>query len=205
MSVLAALALSLSWVWPLAGPPSVSRQFLAPSTAYGAGHRGVDLVGTSGEPVHAAGSGVVSVAGVLAGRGVVVIVHGRLRTTYEPVVASVEVGESVALGAVIGHLEAGHSGCPVVACLHWGLRRADAYLDPLALVGRGRVRLLPLGDRRPAAPLGAPDTGAPAEERVPTRATTSSRGTTAVLGESAAAVAAGVWLLRRRRAVRRWA
>jgi hypothetical protein len=36
----------------------------------------------------------------------------------------------------------------VVACLHWGLRRAAAdgyvdYLDPLLLLGLGRVRLLP--------------------------------------------------------------
>jgi murein DD-endopeptidase MepM/ murein hydrolase activator NlpD len=42
-----------------------------------------------------------------------------------------------------GRLVAGHPGCPAVACLHWGLRRGDAYLDPLTLLGLGRVRLLP--------------------------------------------------------------
>jgi len=32
----------------------------------------------------------------------------------------------------------------VAACLHWGLLQGDVYLDPLALLGLGRVRLLPL-------------------------------------------------------------
>ena len=40
-----------------------------------------------GAPVRAAGAGRVSYAGLLAGRGVLVVVHGALRTTYEPVTA----------------------------------------------------------------------------------------------------------------------
>jgi hypothetical protein len=50
----------------------------------------------------------------------------------------------VSRGAVLGTLEPGHPGCPATTCLHWGVRRGDAdYLDPLVLVGAGRVRLLP--------------------------------------------------------------
>ena len=138
------------WGWPLAGSPSVSRGFAPPESRYGAGHRGADLVGSRGSPVLAAGAGRVSFAGMLAGRGVVVVVHGSLRTTYEPVTASVRVGSVVALGDVIGALEAGHLGCPAAACLHWGLRRGEEYLDPVRLVRRGPVRLLPLGAARGA-------------------------------------------------------
>lgn len=199
MPVLVALALATTWVWPLAAPHVVSRPFSPPATAYGAGHRGVDLVGAAGDPVRAAGAGVVSVAETLAGRGVVVVVHGRLRTTYEPVRAQVRVGQPVAAGDVIGRLDAGHAGCPVAACLHWGLRRGQDYLDPLTLVGRGRLRLLPLGVPVPGpatAHLGARAAPAPTGSGPTPR---EAGNATTVLAESAAAVTAGLWLLLRRR------
>ena len=59
-------------------------------------------------------------------------------------VVTMSAGAVVAAGAAIGTLEAGHPGCPASACLHWGLRRGEVYLDPLALLGFGRMRLLPL-------------------------------------------------------------
>jgi murein DD-endopeptidase MepM/ murein hydrolase activator NlpD len=46
-------------------------------------------------------------------------------------------------GDLIGTLTSGHAGCPVQACLHWGLRRGQSYLDPLGLLRPPRVRLLP--------------------------------------------------------------
>jgi murein DD-endopeptidase MepM/ murein hydrolase activator NlpD len=76
---------------------------------------------------------------------VVSVLHANgLRTTYEPVQPSVVIGARVAAGSRLGVLVAGHPGCPVAACLHWGLRRGGDYLDPLILLGLGRVRLLPL-------------------------------------------------------------
>jgi murein DD-endopeptidase MepM/ murein hydrolase activator NlpD len=143
MSVVLALLVAL-FAWPVA-PPHVTRGFDPPPQPWLAGHRGVDLASEPGAEVHAAGAGTVVFVGVLAGRGVVSIAHpGGLRTTYEPVTATVAVGTRVARGDLIGRLDAGHPGCPVVACLHWGLRRDGRYLDPLALLGLGRVRLLPL-------------------------------------------------------------
>jgi murein DD-endopeptidase MepM/ murein hydrolase activator NlpD len=68
-----------------------------------------------------------------------------LRTTYEPVDAVVGAGARVARGAMLGTLAGGHVGCPADACLHWGLRRGETYLDPLALLRPPRIRLLPLG------------------------------------------------------------
>ena len=131
------------WGWPLAGSTPVVRAFAPPAVRYAAGHRGVDLAATAGEPVLAAGAGRVTWAGLIAGRGVVVVTHGALRTTYEPVTAAVPVGTAVALGEVVGTLEPGHLGCAADACLHWGLRRSEEYLDPVRLVERGPVRLLP--------------------------------------------------------------
>lgn len=88
----------------------------------------------------------MSFAGPLAGKPVVVVDHGPTRTTYEPVVAGVAVGDRVSAGQVIGTLQLPSGHCAPVACLHWGwVRNADdAYLDPLLLVGaRLRIRLEP--------------------------------------------------------------
>lgn len=132
------------WVAPLSEPLTVTRTFDPPASRYGAGHRGVDLAGSPGQEIRAAGAGIVIYAGPLAGRGVVSIEHtDGLRTTYEPVPASVTAGVAVSIGQVIGTLAAGHPGCPVSACLHWGLKRGETYLDPLTLLRAGPVRLLP--------------------------------------------------------------
>lgn len=134
-----------SWGWPLAPRPEVAARFAAPAGPYAAGHRGVDLVAPAGAPVLAPATGTVAFAGRVAGRGVVSVDHpGGLRTTYEPVAARVSRGEPVALGSVLGLLEPGPSHCPPATCLHWGLRRGAVYLDPLALLGVVRVRLLPV-------------------------------------------------------------
>ncbi|MDQ3153076.1 MAG: peptidoglycan DD-metalloendopeptidase family protein [Actinomycetota bacterium] len=130
--------------WPLPGFPAVVRDFEPPPHRYGRGHRGVDLAGEQGTPVLAAGRGTVVFAGPLAGRGVVSVDHaGGLRTTYEPITATVSAGDVVDRGDRIGTLEPGHRGCPAPACLHWGLRRGDDYLDPLQLLAPGPLRLLP--------------------------------------------------------------
>lgn len=138
------------WTWPLGGPASVVRGFAPPPEPWLPGHRGVDLLGRPGDAVRAAGAGRVSFAGRVGGKPVVVIAHaGGLRTTYEPVVPAVQVGDRVAAGDGLGGLSAGGSHCAPHTCLHWGLRRGDIYLDPLALLGtRPQVRLLPVWDVR---------------------------------------------------------
>ncbi|MFD0040239.1 murein hydrolase activator EnvC family protein [Streptomyces anulatus] len=139
--------------WPLTGRPSVLRGWEPPTGPYGPGHRGVDLAAGPGARVLAAADGRVSFAGRVAGRGVVAIeVAGSgsppLRTTYEPVRALVEEGASTRAGQPVGVLEEGPFHC-AEGCLHWGLRRGDAYLDPLSLLPpsllrRGPSRLLPV-------------------------------------------------------------
>ncbi len=135
---------STLWTAPLPGA-AVTRPFDVLPHRFAAGHRGVDLAGAPGAPVLAAGDGVVVFAGMVAGRPVVSVDHaGGLRTTYEPVAASVGAGQAVARGSPLGTLVPGHAGCPVAACLHWGLRRGEDYLDPLSLLAPPEIRLLPL-------------------------------------------------------------
>jgi murein DD-endopeptidase MepM/ murein hydrolase activator NlpD len=133
------------WQWPVS-PHRMTRAFDPPAKPWLRGHRGVDLAARTGQSVHSAGNGFVTFAGTLAGRGVVVVQHGELRTTYEPVLATVSVGEFVLAGETIGRLAPGLSHCSRmgrVTCLHWGLRRGFTYLNPLMLVS-GYVRLLPV-------------------------------------------------------------
>ncbi|MFT4287241.1 M23 family metallopeptidase [Nocardioides sp.] len=158
-------------VWPLSPTPSVVRGFDPPDRPWLAGHRGVDLLGRVGQPVLAALPGTVSFAGPLAGRGVVVVDHGATRTTYEPVSATVAVGDPVAAGQRLGSLDLAGSHCLPAACLHLGLIRNadDVYLDPLTLFGPRPVRLLPLWRDEPAAPSTGGLSGVPADTRAPLR------------------------------------
>ena len=149
--------------WPLpGGRATVLRAWDPPPTPYARGHRGVDLAAPPHSPVLAVASGRVSFAGRVAGRGVVSVdLTGTgdppLRTTYEPVRASVRKGDEVTAGQPLGTLEPAPSHCPAT-CLHWGLRRGKTYLDPLSLLPPWLLRsgppvLLPvLGVPLPAKP-----------------------------------------------------
>lgn len=129
--------------WPLAPEPTVVRPFDPPAQTWGRGHRGVDLLGRPGQDVLAPGAGTVTHSGVIAGRGTVSVTHANgWRTTYEPVSDRLPRGTRVAAGQRLGSLDAGH--CAPRTCLHWGLVIGDrVYRDPLTLVERRRVILLP--------------------------------------------------------------
>lgn len=157
LSLLAPVVLSLaltppSAVWPLQPTPEVAEHFRAPQHTWGPGHRGADLLGWVGQPVHSPMDGIVTFAGRIAGRGVVVVSHGSRRTTYEPVHPAVDPGDAVVAGQVIGELEWAGSHCAPRACLHWGLVDGlEGYRDPLSLIAcePRPVRLLPLEGTTP--------------------------------------------------------
>jgi murein DD-endopeptidase MepM/ murein hydrolase activator NlpD len=134
-----------AYVAPVTGAIRILVAFSPPATRYGAGHRGVDLALGPGASVLAAGAGVVRFAGLVAGRGVVVVDHrDGVSTEYEPVSAAVGVGQRVKAGQRIGRLQGLHPPCSPQSCLHWGARSGDAYLDPQSLLRPlGPVRLLP--------------------------------------------------------------
>ncbi len=117
----------------------VLRGFVPPRTAFGPGHRGVDLELAVGAPVRSAAAGRVAFAGAVAGTRWVSIAHpdGHL-TSYGPLAElRVRVGEHVARGQVVATLAAGgHGPGGRDRGLHWGARDArNAYVDPLTLLG----------------------------------------------------------------------
>lgn len=121
----------VSYDWPIP-PGDVTRAFDRPDAPWLSGHRGVDLAGSAGDRVLAAADGVVAFAGMVAGKGVISIEHADgIRTTYEPVIGSLEAGTQVHKGEVIGTLTLGHGLTPA---LHWGARVGRDYLDPVTLI-----------------------------------------------------------------------
>lgn len=147
-------AASTGWVPPLdrdVADLGVLAPFDPPEHDWLPGHRGVDLAAAPAETVLSPAPGVVSFTGPVAGRDVVVVLHDDgLRTSLEPVTASVGRGERVAPGSVLGTVQRAESArgshC-AATCVHWGVRRGERYLDPLALLGdRPPIVLLPLGE-----------------------------------------------------------
>jgi murein DD-endopeptidase MepM/ murein hydrolase activator NlpD len=133
------------WTWPLSPEPEVVRRFDRPDQPWLPGHRGVDLAATVDQAVLAPTDGHISWTGVIAGRSVVVVTHpGGLRSTFEPVTATSAVGTVVARGGPVGTVTSTPGHCAPRTCVHWGVIRGETYLDPLSLVGRSRVILLPL-------------------------------------------------------------
>jgi murein DD-endopeptidase MepM/ murein hydrolase activator NlpD len=126
-------------------PFSAARLFDRPASPWGPGHRGIDVVAATGDAVLAPGDGIVTFAGVVVNRGVVAIDHGgTLRSSIEPVVPAVAVGDHVRAGDPLGVVsdEPGH--CAPATCVHWGVRFGNDYVNPLdVLAGYGRIVLLP--------------------------------------------------------------
>ena len=123
------------WSWPLSPRPSVLRAFDPPAKPWLSGHRGVDLEAAyDGAPVVSPAAGTVSFVGVVVDRPVITIDHGNgLRSSFEPVASPLAAGSAVAKGDAVGKVQAGHCG-PGPPCLHWGVRRGEEYVNPLAFV-----------------------------------------------------------------------
>lgn len=138
---------------PPLGAGTLVEPFRRPAAPWGPGHRGVDLAAVAGTPVLAPADGVVTFAGTVVDRGVLTITHpDGLRSSLEPVIPGLGPGTRVTAGdevAVVG--TGGHCGRVRTGCLHWGVRRSEVYLDPLALLAAAEpVVLLPvLGPRAP--------------------------------------------------------
>ncbi|MFT2815998.1 murein hydrolase activator EnvC family protein [Leifsonia sp. A12D58] len=132
------------WLWPLAPPHQLVGGYVAPLTAYSAGHRGIDIATAAADPVFAPHNGVVSFAGTVVDRGVLSLaIDGDYLASVEPVIPLVAVGESVVSGQVIAEVAAG--GHCEAGCLHFGVRLHGRYVSPLVVLGKvPRAVLLPL-------------------------------------------------------------
>ncbi len=124
---------SPDWLWPVGPTHVIVRPFIAPVTAYAAGHRGIDVGATSGSPVLAPADGHVHFAGVVVDRPVLSIRYpGGLISSFEPVEAVVAEGTPVRRGDVIGTTTPGHCRSP---CVHFGVRLHGEYVSPLKYLG----------------------------------------------------------------------
>lgn len=130
------------WRWPLAGF-RLERAYVAPPHRYGPGHRGIDLRPVGDGPVLAPAGGVIAFAGGVAGRAIVTIDHGGgLVTTLEPVDTTLQPGTAVGEGDEVGTIALG--GHTSAGALHFGVRLAGEYINPLLLLGGvPRAILLP--------------------------------------------------------------
>lgn len=156
---IARAAIADTWSWPIAPPWRVVRDYVAPPTPYGIGHRGIDLTAPPATLVLAPAPGIVLFAGIVVDRGVISIDHGNgVISSFEPVTASVFAGDGVRTGDAIGVVSGLHTsesralvGAETVsgfcACLHMGTRLNGEYLSPLAFLSAiDRAVLLPWRD-----------------------------------------------------------
>ncbi|MBG6107058.1 M23 family metallopeptidase [Frigoribacterium sp. CG_9.8] len=132
-SAQAAARATASWDWPVPVPHPIVRGFIAPATAYAAGHRGIDISASEGIPVTAPADGIVYFAGIVVDRPVLSIRHADgLVSSYEPVESVLLVGTTVRRGDTVGHLIPGHC---TAACVHFGVRLYGQYVSPLNYLG----------------------------------------------------------------------
>lgn len=120
------------WQWPTGHAVAVTRAFDPPSMPWLSGHRGVDLQAPIGSTLRAPAEGTVIFSGTVVDRQVLSLMHeGGLRSTYEPVVPLVQVGQVVSAGDPIATVAPGHSPGP----LHWGARfERNQYVNPLRML-----------------------------------------------------------------------
>ena len=118
------------WDRPTSG--EVIQEFRAPERTYGPGHRGVDLAATPGEPIFAMHSGTVLFAGQIAGIPIISLSSntGELRSTYQPVDASVKAGDTIERGQIIGHVADRRIDHCSEHCVHVGVRTDSQYFNP---------------------------------------------------------------------------
>jgi len=126
------------FIWPVTGP--ISGVF--GSLRYYNGeprrpHYGVDVAATTGTPIRAPASGVVTLADadMYFEGGLVFLDHGQGVTTLIMHMSRIDVktGDMVKQGDVIGAV--GGTGRATGPHLHWGMYWRGAYLDPQLLVG----------------------------------------------------------------------
>jgi Peptidase family M23/PGAP1-like protein len=135
------------WLIPPVDAP-IEAPFVAPTSEFGPGHRGVDYDVPAGSAVRAAGAGSVRFAGSVAGNLAVTVDHGGgLVSTYS-ILSEIDVsrGQHVDPGTWLGRTARSHPGDG--DGFHFGVKLHGAYVDPSNFLGP-----LDLGDALHLAPL----------------------------------------------------
>lgn len=133
-----------NWQWPVQSPWEIRREFVAPESQYGAGHRGVDLGVGAGDEIVSPADGTVFFAGVVVDRPVISIRHADgLVSSFEPVASDLVAGHEVVQGDQIGRVASG--GHCAGSCVHFGVRLHGHYISPRLPLGvLPRAVLLPV-------------------------------------------------------------
>lgn len=134
------------WVPPIeaAHETDVLTPFVPPDMPWSSAHRGID-VATSSTKVFAPAGGEVTFVGVVVDRPVISIRHNNgFVSSLEPVTSDLAIGDSVSQGQNVGELADESPHC-ATQCVHWGVRKPDAwqvgsttrdlYIDPAFLLG----------------------------------------------------------------------
>lgn len=134
------------WQWPVRSPWEIRREFVAPESRYGAGHRGIDLSTGPGDEIVSPADGTVFFTGLVVDRSVISIRHANgLTSSFEPVTSELAAGQNVVRGDRIGTVAAG--GHCADSCVHFGVRLHGQYVSPrLPLGSLPRAILLPMDD-----------------------------------------------------------
>lgn len=139
-----------TWVSPVPAM-EIIEAFDPPSEAWLKGHRGIDVLTVSGEPLRAPAAGTIRFRGTVVGTATVSIEtdSGHV-VSLQPAESELKMGEKFAAGARIGTVaEGGHCD---ESCLHIGVWKSEGkkkYLDPAGFFGQEQSILLPLS-RKPA-------------------------------------------------------
>ena len=116
----------------------VERQFLAPMSLYGPGHRGLDFTLEDNQKILAPTSGRITFSGPVVDRNIVTITTdtGYL-LSFEQICSSLLPGDFIQRGAKLGQFcligEAYEPHCR--SCVHFSVRSRRGYLNPELFLG----------------------------------------------------------------------
>ena len=115
------------YIWPLNGAIT---SYYGPR--WGRMHTGIDIDGTTGQPIVAANSGTVIMAGPYSGYGNCVIIdHGGVQTLYAHMNSiNVSQGQQIAQGEIVGTV--GSTGNVTGDHLHFEVRVNGSPVDPMS-------------------------------------------------------------------------
>ena len=121
------------------------------------GHKGIDLAGATGTPIHATADGIVSRADWFSSYGLYVSLEhgGSLQTRYGHMSRlNVAAGQRVRKGEIIGYV--GSTGRSTGPHLHYEVRIAGAAVNPVPYLQAGSYQLA-FASADPSLGLGGPD------------------------------------------------
>lgn len=141
------------WRSPLKANLEVLRPFLRPSSDWGAGHRGVDIVVASNTQILAPHGSQIGFANLAFGVPTVVLNNNNGSSqVFQPVclLGNKELGQNLKPGQAFGVFcpgGAANGHCGQLFCVHWSYRLdKETYINPLRMIGILQpAELLPFG------------------------------------------------------------